>query len=74
MPAPLVYGLALMVYRYLMPNVVTLVLIGLVLVAIPYFFRIYNGGYKFMGFLYCRNEGLLERRGCHLIAVRFPVY
>lgn len=37
---PLVCGLALMVYPYFMPNAVTLVLIGLVLVAIPYFFRL----------------------------------
>jgi hypothetical protein len=37
---PLICGLALMVYPYFMPNTVVLVLIGLVLVAIPYFFRL----------------------------------
>jgi len=37
---PLVCGLALMVYPYFMPNAVVLVLIGLLLVAIPYFFRL----------------------------------
>ena len=36
---PLVCGVALMVYPYFMPNTVALVLAGLVLVAIPYFFR-----------------------------------
>lgn len=40
MVVPLVCGLALMVYPYFMPNTVALVLIGLVLVAIPYFFRL----------------------------------
>jgi hypothetical protein len=40
MVVPLVCGLALMVYPYFMPNVIALVLIGLVLVAIPYFFRL----------------------------------
>jgi hypothetical protein len=40
MVVPLVCGLALMVYPYLMPNAFVLVLIGLVLVAIPYFFRL----------------------------------
>ena len=36
---PLVCGLALMVYPYVMPNVVALVLVGLVLIAVPYFLR-----------------------------------
>jgi len=40
MVVPLVCGLALMVYPYFMSNAVALVLIGLVLVAIPYFFRL----------------------------------
>jgi hypothetical protein len=40
MVVPLVCGLALMVYPYFMPNAVALVLTGLVLVAIPYFFRL----------------------------------
>jgi len=40
MVVPLVCGLALMVYPYFMPNAIALVLIGLVLVAIPYFFRL----------------------------------
>jgi len=35
-----VCGVALMVYPYFMPNPVALVLTGLVLVAIPYFFRL----------------------------------
>ena len=39
MIVPLVCGVALMVYPYFMPNTVALVLAGLVLVAIPYFFR-----------------------------------
>ena len=37
---PLVCSLTLMVYPYFMPNAVVLVLVGLVLVAIPYFFRL----------------------------------
>jgi len=37
---PLVCGLALMVYPYFMPNAVVLVLMGVVLIAIPYFFRV----------------------------------
>ena len=40
MIVPLVCGLALIVYPYFMPNTVALVLTGLVLVAIPYFFRL----------------------------------
>lgn len=36
---PLGCGLALMVYPYFMPNVVALVLVGLVLIAVPYFLR-----------------------------------
>ncbi|MFZ2449797.1 MAG: hypothetical protein WAW36_04675 [Methylovulum miyakonense] len=39
MLVPLVCGLALMVYPYFMPNAVVLVLVGLVLVAVPYFYR-----------------------------------
>jgi hypothetical protein len=39
MVVPLSCGLALMVYPYFMPSAVVLVLIGMVLVAIPYFFR-----------------------------------
>jgi hypothetical protein len=39
MVIPLVCGLTLMVYPYFMPNAVALVLMGLVLVAMPYFFR-----------------------------------
>ena len=38
-PVPLLCGLALMVYPYFIPNVIVLVAIGLVLMAIPYFFR-----------------------------------
>ncbi len=40
MIVPFVCGLALMAYPYFMPNAVTLVLTGLVLIAIPYFFRL----------------------------------
>jgi multisubunit Na+/H+ antiporter MnhC subunit len=40
MIVPIVCGLALMVYPYFMPNAFALVLTGLVLVAIPYFFRL----------------------------------
>ena len=40
MIVPLVCGVALMVYPYFMPNTVALILTGLVLVAIPYFFRL----------------------------------
>ena len=40
MAVPLVCGMALMVYPYFMPNAIVLVLMGLVLVAIPYFFRL----------------------------------
>lgn len=40
MVVPLISGLALMVYPYFMPNAIALVLIGLVLIAIPYFFRL----------------------------------
>jgi membrane protein DedA with SNARE-associated domain len=36
---PLVCGLAMMIYPYFIPNVVALVAIGLVLTAVPYFFR-----------------------------------
>ncbi len=37
---PLLSGLTLMVYPYFMPNVISLVLAGFVLIAIPYFFRL----------------------------------
>jgi hypothetical protein len=40
MIVPLICGLALMVYPYFIPNTVALVLTGLVLLAIPYFFRL----------------------------------
>jgi hypothetical protein len=36
---PLLCGLGLIVYPYFTPNAVTLVAIGIVLAAIPYFFR-----------------------------------
>lgn len=35
---PLLCGIALMVYPYFVPNVIALVAIGVVLMAIPYFF------------------------------------
>ena len=38
-PVPLVCGLLLIVYPYFISNAVWLVLIGLVLIAIPYFYR-----------------------------------
>jgi hypothetical protein len=37
---PLVCGLAMMIYPYFIPNVIALVAIGLVLTAVPYFFRL----------------------------------
>jgi hypothetical protein len=39
-PVPLVCGIALMIYPYFIPNVIALVAIGIVLSAIPYFFRL----------------------------------
>jgi hypothetical protein len=36
---PLLCGIALMVYPYFIPNVIALVAIGIVLMALPYFFR-----------------------------------
>lgn len=36
---PLVCGLVLMIYPYFIPNVIALVAIGLVLIAVPYFFK-----------------------------------
>ena len=36
---PLLCGIALMVYPYFIPNVFALVAIGIVLMALPYFFR-----------------------------------
>jgi hypothetical protein len=38
-PLPLLCGVALMIYPYFIPNVFALVGIGIVLMAIPYFFR-----------------------------------
>jgi membrane protein DedA with SNARE-associated domain len=35
---PLLCGIALMVYPYFVPNVIALVAIGIVLMALPYFF------------------------------------
>jgi hypothetical protein len=37
---PLVCGIALMVYPYFIGNVTVLVVIGVVLAAVPYFFRL----------------------------------
>jgi len=37
---PLMTGIALFVFPYFVPNVTVLVIVGIVLVAIPYFFRI----------------------------------
>jgi len=36
---PLVCGLVLMIYPYFIPNVIALVAIGVVLIAVPYFFK-----------------------------------
>jgi len=36
---PLVCGLVLMIYPYFIPNVVALVAIGVVLTAVPFFFK-----------------------------------
>ena len=36
---PLVCGLVLMIYPYFIPNVIAVVAIGVVLTAVPYFFR-----------------------------------
>jgi len=38
-PAPLVCGIALMIYPYFVANLYLLVAIGVALTAIPYFFR-----------------------------------
>lgn len=38
-PVPLLCGIALMIYPYFVPNVIALLAIGVVLMAIPYFFR-----------------------------------
>ncbi len=38
-PVPLVCGLVLMIYPYFIANVVALVAIGVVLTAVPYFFK-----------------------------------
>jgi hypothetical protein len=37
--APLVCGVALMIYPYFVPNVFAMVAVGVVLSCIPYFFR-----------------------------------
>jgi predicted membrane protein len=37
---PLVCGLVLMIYPYFIPNVIVLVAIGVVLIAVPYFFKL----------------------------------
>jgi predicted membrane protein len=37
---PLVCGLVLMIYPYFIPNVFALVVIGIVLTAVPYFWRL----------------------------------
>jgi hypothetical protein len=37
---PLVCGLVLMIYPYFIPNVFAVVIIGIVVTAIPYFFRL----------------------------------
>jgi predicted membrane protein len=37
---PLVCGLVLMIYSYFIPNVIAVVVIGIVLTAIPYFLRL----------------------------------
>jgi predicted membrane protein len=37
---PLVCGLVLMIYPYFIPNVIALVAIGVVLIAVPYFFKL----------------------------------
>jgi predicted membrane protein len=37
---PLVCGLVLMIYPYFIPNVIALVVIGIVLAAVPYFLRL----------------------------------
>ena len=39
-PIPLICGIGLIVYPYFVPNVLALVALGIVLCAIPYFFRI----------------------------------
>ena len=36
---PLVCGLVLMIYPYFIPNVIAVVAIGVVLTAVPYFFK-----------------------------------
>jgi hypothetical protein len=40
MVVPLVCGLGLMIYPYFVSNTIVLVTIGVVLIAIPYFFRV----------------------------------
>jgi hypothetical protein len=39
-PVPLVTGIALFGYSYLMPNITALVLVGLALIAVPRFIKI----------------------------------
>jgi hypothetical protein len=40
MVVPLICGLGLMIYPYFVANTIVLVTIGIVLIAIPYFFRL----------------------------------
>jgi len=37
---PLLTGIALLVYPYFMPNITSLVIVGLLLVVLPYFVRL----------------------------------
>lgn len=37
---PLVCGLALMIFPYFVSNIILLVIIGIVLIAVPYFIRL----------------------------------
>lgn len=39
-PVPLVCGLALIIFPYFVSNVLLLVAVGVILMAIPYFFRL----------------------------------
>jgi hypothetical protein len=39
MPVPLICGLVLMIFPYFVSNTLLLVALGIVLVAVPYFFR-----------------------------------
>jgi hypothetical protein len=53
MIVPLICGLALMVYPYFMPNAIVLILIGFLLVLIPYFFSPLSVGVKGMDGVLC---------------------